>query len=264
MDFETMFNNRKPVIGCIHLKPLPGSPLYDGNMSAVYDQAALDADIYVQNGVNGLIIENFGDRPFYPENLPAETVAAIAAVSREIRNLTEIPIGINALRNDAVAAIAVATAVEAQFIRVNVHLGVKITDQGILEGKGFQTLRLRHQIQSDVLVFADIRVKHASSAGGQTLADETMELTDRGLVDAMIVTGKQTGLEADINELKTVKQHTSLPVLAGSGITLDNVIAYHDLVEGFIIGSYFKVDGIVKNPVDEDRVRQFMQKINSL
>ena len=143
MSFSDVFGNGKPVIGCIHLMALPGAPLYGGDMAAVYDLALKEASILTSCGVNALIIENFRDTPFYPDNVPAQTIAAISAISREIINQEDVPVGINVLRNDARAAIAIAASVEADFIRVNVHMSPVVSEQGIIYGHSYETLRLR-------------------------------------------------------------------------------------------------------------------------
>ena len=160
-NFSDLFPKTKPLIGVIHLLPLPGAPLYNGNMAAVYERALLEAEL-LSKYADGIIIENFGDKPFYPNQVPPETVAAMAAIAREVLHLADVPIGINVLRNDAHAALAVAAAVGAHFIRINVHTAAVVADQGIIEGKAHQTLRLRKTLGAGTLIFADVGVKHAS------------------------------------------------------------------------------------------------------
>lgn len=130
--FQKLFSIQKPVIGVIHLLALPGAPLYDGNIAKVYDQALKEVKIFKNNGVNGIIIENFRDKPFFPDRLPAETIAALAAIGREVKNNVSMPVGINALRNDAESSMAIAVAIQADFIRVNVHMNAVVSEQGII------------------------------------------------------------------------------------------------------------------------------------
>src|SRR5215470_3429697 len=141
MAFRDLFTSPKPLIACIHLMPLPGSPRYAGTMREVYDIALAEAEIFAQYPIDGLIVENFRDMPFYPHALPAETIAALAAVTREIVQTAHVPVGVNALRNDAQAALAIATATEADFMRVNVHMGAVVADQGMIQGTSHETLR---------------------------------------------------------------------------------------------------------------------------
>lgn len=261
----TMFDNQsKPIIGCVHLKALPGSPLYDGNLEALYQHALRETEIFETHGVDGLIIENFGDRPFYPGYVPNITTASMAAIAREIRLNTKLPIGINVLRNDANSALSIAHAIQAQFIRVNIHLHACVTDQGIIQGSAHETLRLKAQLASNVQIFADVDVKHATPLGQRTLAEEVSDLCERGLIDALIVSGKATSKPTDIHDLEMVKKSSSVPVLIGSGITLDNFSKFVNKADGFIVGSCFKENGIATNPVEATRVGEFMQQAKKL
>lgn len=260
--FLSLFPKKaKPVIGVIHLGALMGSPLYDNNPKAVYEQALREAAIF-ERYVDGIIIENFGDAPFYPDCVPVETVAAMTAIGRDIRQKTNLPLGINVLRNDAAAAMAIATAIEAQFIRVNVHLNAVVADQGIIEGKAYETLRLKKRLGSDVLVLGDVAVKHASPlAGAVDLGLEVKELVERGLADGLIVSGSRTGVATNVADLLKVKANTATAVLIGSGMTAQNFGDF-GAADGFIVGSFFKENGRATNQVEEKRVAEFMEAVN--
>lgn len=259
MQFSDLFSNPKPLIAVIHLLPLPGAPLFDGNVQAIYDRAIAEAEVFMQAKVDGLIIENFRDLPFYPDRVPAETIAAMSTVVREVVNRVSVPVGVNVLRNDADAALSIATATGADFIRVNVHNGAVLTDQGIVQGRAHETLRKRSSLRSKVLIFADVSVKHAYPLAAADLKNLTQDLSKRSLADAVIVSGAGTGIETDLNDLKTVQENSNLPVLIGSGTTPSNLRNLHGLASGFIVGSYFKKDGIVTNPVEAERVQDFVQ-----
>lgn len=264
MVFKNLFTSPKPLIACIHLMPLPGSPRYAGTMREVYDTALEEAAIFAQYAIDGLIIENFRDVPFYPHALPAETIAALTAVTREIVRVAQVPVGVNALRNDAQAAMAIATATEADFIRVNVHMGTVVSDQGIIEGASHATLRLRAALRSPVLVFADASVKHAAPLADRGLATEAQDLTERGLVDAIIVSGDYTGAPTRLEDITIVRQHTTLPILIGSGATPDNLPYVYAQVDGLIVGSYFKRAGKAENMVEDARVKKFTDALRAL
>lgn len=262
--FRNLFDSEKPVIGCIHLLPLPGAPLYEGSMENIYRKALEEAAILVKGGVHGLIVENFRDKPFFPDRLPVETVASLAAVGREIVREARVPVGINALRNDAESGVAIATAIRADFIRVNIHMSAVVSEQGIIEGTSHRTLRLRSALKSEVLIFADVGVKHAAPLADRGLAMETRDLTERGLADAIIVSGEMTGEETRASDVDMVRQHTDLPVLIGSGITPENLHKVYDKADGFIVGSYFKKGGKGDHFLERSRVRRFMEKIREL
>lgn len=262
--FDDLFPKRPAVVACIHLQPLPGAPLYGGSMPHVITTALREAEVFLREGVDGLIVENFGDKPFFPEMLPPETVAALTVVTREIVKLGTVPVGVNALRNDAAAAMSVATAAGAQFIRVNVHTGAVVADQGIIEGRAHETLRLRAALRSEVLIFADVGVKHAAPLGGRGLAAETRDVSERGMADALIVSGSGTGMETSLEDLALVRANSKLPLLIGSGVTPENLGNYVPHASALIVGSAFKVEGRAQNPVDGQRAAAFMRQIKDL
>jgi membrane complex biogenesis BtpA family protein len=262
--FWDLFDTKKPLIGVIHLMPLPGSPSYDGDRKVIYEKALEEVAVYKKYGIDGLLIENFRDKPFYPDKIPAETVASLSAIGKQILGEVDMPVGINALRNDAQSGLAIATAIGAHFIRVNVHVGEVLSEQGVIKGMSHKTLRLRERLKSNVLIFADLRVKHATPIVERGLVEETKDLTERGLADAILITGKRTGEEADIEELKTVKESTHLPVLIGSGINIENIDKYFSVADGFIVGSYFKQGGLAENFIDEERVKELSERYKAL
>jgi membrane complex biogenesis BtpA family protein len=259
MNFIELFGSKKPLIACIHLKALPGAPNYKGSMLEVIDAALTETEIFSRNGISALIVENFRDNPFYPGSLPPETTAAMAVVVHEVKKAFPGPVGVNALRNDAQAALAITLASKADFIRVNVHTGAMLTDQGIIQGKAHETLRTRKRLGLNTLILADARVKHASPLGTLSLEEEVNDAVERGLADAIIVSGPATGAPVDPDELQRVNKCTSKPVLIGSGITPENLEILATQADGFIVGSYFKREGKAVNDVDETRVERMAQ-----
>src|SRR6266513_3277789 len=237
MTFQDLFGAKKPLIGVLHLLPLPGAPLYDGNIQKVYDQALTELDVFKRNGIDSVIVENFRDIPYYPGRVPPETVAALAAVSREIVRAAGMPVGINVLRSDGEAAIAIAAASGAQYVRVNVHMGAVVADQGIVQGSSQFSVRLRSALKSNALIFADVGVKHAAALAGRSLDIETRDLAERGLADAIIVTGDRTGLETSAQDIEAVRAATTLPLLIGSGATPEDIDRVLPKVHGLIGGS---------------------------
>lgn len=260
IQFQDIFPLRKPLIACIHLRALPGAPLYGGNMKAIFDQAIAETELFAKAEVDALIVENFMDVPFFPGAVPAETVAAMAAICREIVNHAGgMPIGVNVLRNDADAALAIATAVGAQFIRVNVHNAAALTDQGVIEGRAYATLRKRNTLGAKVLIFADVAVKHAAPIAHIPLDIETRDLSERSLADALIVSGTGTGASTKLEDLAIVKANTHLPVIIGSGTTPVTLPGLNTYADGYIVGSHLKVNGIAQNAVDPHRLADFVE-----
>jgi len=258
MDLSTFFNSTFPIIGCVHLQPLPGSPGFSGDLKTVRDQALSEAQMLEDQGVHGLIIENFGDTPFYKKKVPAHTIANMTSIARDIRKQVQLPIGINVLRNDAEAALCIAQAVEAQFIRINIHMHAMVTDQGLVEGKSYRTLRLRKLLQTDIKIFADINVKHASSIVKPDLLQWSEDLIYRGRADALIVSGSGTGKSIDEEELLLLSKKKLAPIILGSGVNTDNLLELSRFSDAAIVGSYFKEEGVATNNVSSDRIRKFI------
>ncbi len=246
------------VFGMVHLKPLPGAPLFGGSLDEVIDAALRDARALTQGGCDGLGIENFGDRPFYATRVPPETVAAMTRVVTEIAREVRLPIGINVLRNDPHSALAIAAAVGAAFIRINVHTGVMITDQGIIEGEAAETLRTRAWIAPGVAIFADHLVKHAQPLAEVDVIQSVKDLRMRGLADAIIVTGSGTGVAGDPERLRVLRTAIDAPLIAGSGVDETNAAMFAD-ADAAIVGTSLKRGGDVDAEVDPARVERVVR-----
>jgi hypothetical protein len=261
--FYELFKTSRPLIGMLHLPPLPGSPHYAGKMPDIIDAVLYDAQILSDAGFAGLIIENLGDAPYYPDHVPAETVAAMSVVAAHLRQQTKLPVGVNVLRNDAQSAIAIAAAADLQFIRVNILIGTSVTDQGLISGQAHLVARTRQRLRADdILIFADIRVKHAAPLVNRELAQEIDDLFERGLADAIIVSGAGSGKPVDADFLREVKKFSGeRPVLIGSGLNLENAQELLAVADGAIVGSSIKVDGKIHNRVDEARARRLVEKL---
>ena len=253
----------KPVIGMLHLPPLPGSPRFSGNVPALRDRVFRDAQALVGGGVHSLMIENFGDVPFYPQSVPNCVVAHMTVIAAEVRKRFDVPLGINVLRNDGLSALAIAHAAGANFIRVNVLCGARVTDQGVIAGIAHDLLRLRSSLQAaDIKIFADVDVKHSAPLAARPISDEVDDTIERGLADALVVSGAGTGKQTDLNKVKTVQSAArDFPVFIGSGITAESILGYESAADGFIVGTAFKKDGIATNPVDGDRVKALLHRL---
>lgn len=262
--WDAFKGKRKPVIGMLHVPALPGSPRNTLGFDAIVDWVLRDASALAGGGIDAVILENFGDVPFYPRRVPAHTVSFMTVLAREVKAHIDIPLGINVLRNDAQSALAIATAVGAEFIRVNVYTGARLTDQGLIEGVAHRLLRYRQSIGSGVKILADVDVKHSAPLAQRDLSDEVEEAVFRGCADVIIVTGSATGKQTALEDLKTAAAAAKgTPVLAGSGVDALNVAAVLAIADGLIVGTGFKVDGITTNPVDRERVDSLMQVVRN-
>src|ERR1051326_681144 len=171
-----MKNHIGRLIGMLHVPALPGSPLNELTLSAIVDWVLTDAGSLAKGGIDAFVLENFGDVPFYADRVPAHTVAFMTAIAAEVKRGFKLPLGINVLRNDAESALAIAAAVPAEFVRVNIHTGARVTDQGLIEGRANDTLRYRKLLGSDVRIFADVDVKHSAPIAARPLEDEVEDI----------------------------------------------------------------------------------------
>jgi len=251
---------QRTVIGMVHLSSLPGSPRWDGSMVRVVASALADARALIEGGVDALLVENFGDAPFTPGRVEPATVAAMSVVAAEIRRaLPRAPLGVNVLKNDARAALAVAAAVGAEFIRVNVHAGAVLADQGIVQSDAYGTLRDRRLLGVDVAIFADVGGKHAVPLAPVELEQTARDLVHRGLADALVVSGPATGQATPLAEVKRVRSAVpNVPLLIGSGVTAETAAEFLSVADGLIVGTSVKRDGDVEQPVDRARVEKLV------
>lgn len=251
----------KPVVGMLHAPPLPGSPLYGGSLEDVLAAVLRDAEALTAGGVHALLLENFGDVPFFPQRVPAETVAHMTALASEVRRRFDVPLGINVLRNDGRSALAVAQAAGGAFIRVNVLCGTRVTDQGIIEGIAHDLLRDCARLgAAEIEILADVDVKHSAAFAERPIADEVADTFERGGADGVIVSGPATGRPTALEQLQCVRAAAGeRPVLIGSGVSAETLEDSFPHADGFIVGSSLKRDGIVANPVDPARIRDLME-----
>lgn len=260
-----LFRVTLPVIGVVHLPPLPGAPGHCMSLSDIEAWVLRDVDALLSGGVAGLIVENFGDAPYYPRRVPPETVSYMTILAQKIQLVSDVPLGINVLRNDGFSAFAIASAVRAQFIRVNVYTGARLTDQGIVEGEAHGLLRYRKALGGDVKIFADVAVKHSAPMGDRPLNQEVDDTIQRGKADAVIVSGPGTGKPTATEYLCEAKQAAgNTPVLVGSGTSPENVTDQARDADGFIVGTAFKENGVVTNPVSVSRVREMVKRLKEL
>ena len=264
---DRIFHATKPLIGMIHLLPLPGSPRYNGEgISGAVDAAIRDAKALQKGGIDGLLIENYGDLPFKPTPTDPETVASMTAIGQEVSKQVDLPIGVNVLRNGSLAALAIAHVIRARFIRVNVFAETLLTDQGIIDACAHNLMRFRKQLgASDVAIFADVRSKHAAPLTSRPVEESARDAAYRGMAEALIVTGLRTGAEPDKDQLHRIR--VSVPdrrILIGSGVTTQNAAKLLKEADGAIVGTYLKENGMIENPVDETRVKDLVRIVERL
>ena len=293
MDLYQIFKTNNPVIGVVHLLPLPTSPRWGGSLKAVIARAEQEATALAAGGVDGIIVENFFDAPFAKDRVDPAVVSAMTLIVDRLRSMVMLPLGINVLRNDAKSAMAIASCLEAQFIRVNVLTGIMATDQGLIEGKAHELLRYRRELGTEVGILADVLVKHArplgapnltgerqspqaaeglssevssevytprSFYGGVTVTTAVQDTIARGLADAVILSGWATGSPPTIEDLELAATAAcDTPVFIGSGANWENISRLMSAADGVIVASSLKRKGKIEETIDPIRVSQFVE-----
>jgi hypothetical protein len=260
VDLKHLFKTPNPIVGVVHLLPLPTSARWGGSLKAVIDRAEQEATALASGGVDGIIVENFFDAPFTKSHVDPAVVSAMTLVIHRLMNLVTLPLGINVLRNDAQSALAIASCVQAQFIRVNVLTGVMATDQGLIEGQAHHLLRYRRELGSDVKILADVLVKHARPLGSPNLTTAVQDTIERGLADGVILSGWATGSPPNLEDLELATTAANgTPVFIGSGASWENISTLMQAADGVIVSSSLKRGGRRDQPVDPIRVSQFVE-----
>ena len=251
---------RYRLVGVIHLPALPGSPRNTLSARDAARSAANDAKAMADAGFDLVMLENFGDVPFFAGRVPAITVSAMTACALAAREACPaLPLGINVLRNDADAALAIAHVIGATCIRVNVHTGARVTDQGVIEGDAAATVRTRKSLGAEgIALWCDVDVKHSAPLAHRSLTQEASDLVVRAMADALIVTGEGTGRAVDAAKLDEVRRAApKSPLLVGSGATIDSLRELATRSDGVIVGSALREGGIAGGPIDPKRAREF-------
>lgn len=262
-----LFPNPKPVIGMIHLWPLPGAPGYNGyGVQKIIDNAKREAESLIRGGVDGLMVENMWDLPFFVGgDVKPEAVAAHAVAAAEIVKSFPVPVGINVIHNGGVNCLAIALAAGAKFIRVCILTGARVWDTGEFDhGCAAELMRKRKELHAEhIHIFADVDKKHSVTFPGIDLATH-IEWTEFYGADALIVSGKFTGQSVDMADLCEAKRLAKKPILIGSGATVENVASLLEFADGIIVGTGLKKDSVMENPIDPVRVRQLMDHVRQV
>ena len=262
-EFVDIFPKKHSIIGMIHLQALPGTPVSRYGMNQIIEMALTDAAIYHMAGVDGLMIENMHDVPYLNREVGHEITAAMSVIAKEIKRDIDLPCGVQVLAGANQSALAVAKAAGLEFIRGEGFVFGHVADEGWMSSDAGELLRYRKMIEADdILIFNDIKKKHSSHT---ITADvdlvETAKAAEYFRSDGLIITGSSTGVAADLKELEAVKSKCNIPVMIGSGVTLENVGKYFEVADALIVGSYFKKDGHWGNDVEYDRVAKLMEVV---
>jgi membrane complex biogenesis BtpA family protein len=262
--FHDLFRVRKPIIGMLHLPPLPGSPIYNGQgLREVIDRALYDANELQEGGVDALEVENFSDPSYFPEEVGPELTAAMAVIADHVAREASIPVGICILA-DPKASISVAHAVGATFIRATFFTEASVDVSGLVRPKPHELLRFRKFLDPSIKIFADVHIKHSAPLAYRPLGDSALD-AKYFLSDAIIISGTHTGKVTKLEDIQEAKQAVEeFPVLVGSGFRKELAGQIFQYADGAIVGTSLKVDGISSNVVDRKRVKELMDCVKEI
>jgi len=247
--------DRCAFVGMIHLRPLPGSPGWEGSLDAVVQGALHDARLLLEGGCDALLVENMGDVPYLRGRVAPETVAAAAVCVRAVCDLGA-PTGVQLLAGANREALGVAATAGAGFVRVEAFAYAHVADEGWLDACAGDLLRARRDLGCGVQVWADVQKKHSAHA---VTADLDLAALAKGTAfagaDALIVTGGSTGEPTALSAVVAART-AGLPVVVGSGVTPDDAPALAREAQALIVGSWLKEEGDWRRSVDLERVRR--------
>jgi len=264
---EELFGVKKPIIGMVHLLPLPGAPGYTGyGMGLIIERALQDAEALVEGRVDALMVENMWDLPYYVgADVPPEEMTAQAVAARAVVEAVAVPVGVNVIHNGGVVTLSIAVASGADFIRVCLLTGARVWDTGEFDhGCGADLIRKRKELHAEhIKLLADVDKKHSVGFPGLDLATH-IEWTEFYLADALIVSGRMTGDAPELEKVRRAKELAQRPILMGSGTTAENIADFLQYADGAIVGSSLKMDGVAENPVDVERVKRYMEAVRTV
>lgn len=255
----SMFGTEKPVIGMLHLQPLPGDPLYypGVSVSRVIDAAKRDLEALQSGGVDGILITNELSMP-YEQHVSAVTLAAMGHVIGALAAEFSTPWGAEAIY-DGDATIELCAAVEAQFTRCN-FCGAWAGDLGLINRDFAHTMRRRAALRLD-----DLKMFHFITSEGEVYLNDrsTPDIADslvfNCLPDALVIGGSAAGRGASGELADEVRARVGdVPVVCGTGCRENTVADVFSHYDGAFVGTCLKRDGKLDAPVEAERVVRFM------
>lgn len=257
--FAGLFGDRRPIIGMIHLPPLPDYDESPG-LNAIIDSALRDLSVLRQHGFHGALIENEYDRPHRVRATP-ETVEAMTRVTETlVAERGQLAVGCEILLNDPVASLDVASAAGASFIRTDYFVDrMARPDYGEFDIDPDGLLAHRESLgTAQVLILADIQVKYATMLEDRSLRQSAALATRHG-ADAIVVSGSATGDAPSLAELTLAVEGAGVPVVIGSGLDQSNAAALLAACDGAIVGTAL----MTERSVDSHKARELMAQAAS-
>lgn len=255
---QNLWNNTKPLIGMIHLPPLPGYPNHPG-MDMVIQKALTDLKTLEDAGYSGALVENDNDQPHFI-GVPEYIAESFAIVMHKILAISSIPVGMEIIY-DMKKTIMIASEVGAPFVRLDVYVDTVKTKYGIVQKCADEIQQLLHDLDNNKLqLITDIQVKHAEMVEKKSLTKSATEAIYYKS-DGLIVTGSWTGIAPNKQDLIQVKKiAANSPVFIGSGFTPENAHILWSLIDGAIVGTSIKTHEYI----DFEKAKQLIKLIKLL
>lgn len=229
--FKAVFPEEKSVIGMLHLA---GSGQKDR-----MDRLAKELEIYQSEGLHGVIVEDYH--------------GSLGDVSRALNYCAEnsrIPLGVNILEFPLLGL---------EWVR---QYGVKFVQFDSVnnwEREFAAAYNLKRAENPEVIILGGVRFKYQKPTG-KSLEDDVAE--GKARCEAIVTTGEGTGIETPLSKLREFRGAMGdYPLIAGAGVTAQNVRSQIEIADAVIVGSYFK-NGDTQAPVNRQRVRDLMKIVN--
>ena len=263
-NFRDIINKNKALIGMVHIKALPGTPGNTTSPDQIVEFAVDEATKLVEYGFDAVLIENMHDTPYLLREVGPEIVSTMTVATQSVVHAVDVPVGVQILAGANRAALAVAHATGAHFIRAEGFAFASVADEGIMDvADAGPLLRERRRIDAEgVAILADIQKKHSSHAltADLSIGDHARGADFMG-ADGVIVTGNHTGHAVDIAQLREVRGATELPILVGSGVTPENIKEIFEYADAVIVGSSIKQGGNWANQLDMMRCNKLTKAL---
>ena len=268
--FNKIFSKIYPIIGVIHLKPLPGQIGFSA-MENLIKQIVSSVEEFQKGGVDGILIENESDKP-HTMTISKAQVAAMSVLAKEAVKKSEVPVGVTCLLLDWEANFAIAKATGARFIRLNVFVDTVMREvdtwttintdcRGMIRINPLEVKAYRKTLSAqDILLLADIHVKYMLMLEPNKTIQESAKQAEIYGADAVIISGSRTGLPTKREDLIKAKEGGNLPVLIGSGLITQDVPKLLPYADGAIVGTAFEK----KKEIDYLSVKNFMGEVKRL
>ena len=253
---------KQPVIGMIHLRPLPGSAEYDNcGIGPVLERAMDDGRLLEEGGVDAILIQNTGDIPATGDIGP-ETIAHMAAIGTLLRRELKTPFGVNILANGAESALAVAQAIDAAFIRIKVYVGAVVGIGGVIQGAAQRVQNFIHKIGAqNIEIAADVYDRTSRPLVDMPIEEAAHYASFHGGAHALVITG--ASVDDSLDRIKRVKSTVvDKPIYIGGGTTKDNVAQFLSICDGVIVGNAVKIGPEFQGQVNRDRLKEYMEAVD--